>query len=472
MKTKDIYSTTQRSVNMKSTNGLNVSVMLLAMMLGYGSLAFAAATSAETGSNTATITLGSTTTISGKGAQMSGSAILITSGGDYTVTGTMANGTIRVNTKETVQIRLNNASIRNGTGPAIEVVSAKKFYLYLVESTTNTLEDGASYSVDAKGTIFSNDSVEIDGKGSLKIVGNYKHGIASDDTIVVKNGVITVSSKTDGLHANDSITVAGGTLKITSGSDGFESEGIILVSGGSISVKADDDGMHSEGDFRITGGTIDITGSYEGLEGKTTMTVDGGTIRVVASDDGINVGSNLIVNNGYLYVLSGGDGFDSNGNMTINNGTMVVYSGNNANGPLDIDDRQGIFTINGGTILASGGMMGIAVGASSKQYSLWVATQVSARQVVNVSASDGTSLISFAPPQSASLFFYSSPALKSGGIYTISSGGSAAGTVKDGVYPGTYAAGTKIGTVTMSAKSMSLGQGQAIGGREGKPGRP
>jgi hypothetical protein len=44
--------------------------------------------------------------------------------------------------------------------------NAKKAFITLTEGTSNTLIDGGSYSdTDAKGTIFSNDDLEIKGAG-------------------------------------------------------------------------------------------------------------------------------------------------------------------------------------------------------------------------------------------------------------------------------------------------------------------
>jgi hypothetical protein len=71
---------------------------------------------------------------------------------------------------EKVKLRLSGASITNSTGPAIYIANAKKAFITLTEGTSNTLIDGGSYSdTDAKGTIFSNDDLEIKGDGSYSV---------------------------------------------------------------------------------------------------------------------------------------------------------------------------------------------------------------------------------------------------------------------------------------------------------------
>jgi len=72
------------------------------------------------------------------------------------------------------------------------------------------LEVGSSYTIDAKASIFSNDDIEIKGSSRLDVVGNYKHGICSDDDLVIENGKVVI---TDGLHANDTIQVLSYVVK-------------------------------------------------------------------------------------------------------------------------------------------------------------------------------------------------------------------------------------------------------------------
>ena len=168
------------------------------------------------------ITLGEMVKIEGAGAAVSGNIINITAGGNYRLSGTLANGTVQVNTTESVKLTLSGAKITNASGPAIYVANADKVTIVLAEGTTNSLTDGKTYTLgEAKGALFSNDTLKIKGSGALVVTGNAQHGIASDDNIVIEGGNITVSAAVDGLHANNNITVNGGTIKIVKANDGL-----------------------------------------------------------------------------------------------------------------------------------------------------------------------------------------------------------------------------------------------------------
>lgn len=384
-------------------------------------------------SNLGTITLGDTITYHGTGISVAGSTVTITAGGDYTVTGTLTDGQILVNSADKVKLRLNGVDITCSTGPAIFFNDSKKSFITLEENTTNTLTDGKSYTDDAKAALFSNDTLEIKGNGALIINGNYKHGIASDDDIIIENGTIQITAMTDGIHANDSITVNGGNLTITGGSDG----------------------IGSEGDVIINEGMIDIAKSEEGIESKTMMTINGGGIKVKASDDGLNAGTGLIINGGDIYIDCEGDGIDSNGDLTITGGNIKIFSGNNANGALDIGERNAAYVITGGTVTAIGGNMGIAVSDSSTQYSLWIGGNFAANTAVSIADANGTELDSFTPIKNGSLIYYSSDKLTTGESYTATAGGNV------------------LGSATMSAKSANIGNVSAgFGGRGGGMGKP
>lgn len=150
--------------------------------------------------------------------------VTITEGGDWEVTGSCDNSMIYINTGEEkdvndkVKLRLNGMSLTNTSGPAIYFDRCKKAFITIEDGTTNTVSDGTAYSesnAEAKGAIHSDDTLEIKGKGTLNVNGNYKHGINSDDDIIIENGVINITSVKDGLHANDDITLSGKNIKLT-----------------------------------------------------------------------------------------------------------------------------------------------------------------------------------------------------------------------------------------------------------------
>ncbi len=214
--------------------------------------------------NTGTIKLGNTITYTGEGIQVDGSVVEITSGGDHDVSGTLTNGMIYINTKERVKLRLSGVNITNSNGPAIYFDDVDKAFITISKDTVNYLSDGSTYiSEDAKGTLFSNDNLEIKGKGTLNIISNYGHGIASDDNISIENGNISIKAVKDGLHSKDELKISGGNIYIEAESDAIDAGEEIDISEGTIIAIAQKAAFVSETELIITGGTIISTGSYD-----------------------------------------------------------------------------------------------------------------------------------------------------------------------------------------------------------------
>ncbi len=201
---------------------------------------------------------GSSATCEGSGVTVEGNKVYITGEGTYVIAGTLNDGYIEVNTKLKVKLKLNGVDITNSSGPAIMITDAKRLTITLIEGTTNNLEDGTSTVYD--GALFSNDTIEIKGAGTLNITGNNAHGIASDDDIVINNGNININAAKSGMMANDDISVSGGKLNIVGGTNGMKSKGTLHISGGEIwTVGGPVDtksALHSETTFHLTGGRV------------------------------------------------------------------------------------------------------------------------------------------------------------------------------------------------------------------------
>ncbi len=246
--------------------------LLLCAIMSIGCSACSAANADEAWkSNTGKIDLDKMT-VSGTGASVKDGDIFITQGGDFEVSGTLSGGMIYVNSEEKVKLRLSGASITNSDGPAIYFDNAEKALITITEGTENYLIDGKTYSDEnADGTLFSNDDLEIKGDGTLTITGNFKHGIAGDDDVVIENGNINITSYEHGIKANDKL----------------------WVSGGNITAKAETGKpMKAGAELVVDGGTLDLASAQsEGMESKGTLTINGGDISVTAADDGINTGN-------------------------------------------------------------------------------------------------------------------------------------------------------------------------------------
>jgi hypothetical protein len=404
------------------------------------------------------ITLGNPILVVGTGATVSGNTVTITAGGTYCVSGVLADGMVEVNTVGAVTLNLNGVTLTHTTGPAINVTAAAEVMLVLADGTTNTLSDGAAYSIDAKGTIFSNDTLIVSGGGALAITGRYKHGIASDDDLIINGGSITiVSSVTDGFHANDNITVNGGTIVITYvGSDGFESEGTFVIEGGALTLQVTDDGISSQGVLTVNGGTINITSGVEGIESKTNLIVNGGDITIAVSDDGLNSTgtAGITINGGQLYINARGDAVDSNGALTINGGVTVALGGNVPEGGLDCDMCK--IALNGGIVVATGGANSTPSSASGQRVVVFGSKPVGT--VIHV-AQGAADVLTFRVSKAYQSMIFTSPALAANQTYTASTGGSVSGgTDFHGLYSdATYLGGSVWTTFTTNAVVTYIG---------------
>lgn len=357
-------------------------------------------------------------TVTGNGAYVDGNTVIITEGGDWEVTGTCTDGMIYVRTctdeeekdiNDKVKLRLNGMSLTNPDGPAIYWDRCKKAFITLESGTTNTITDGASYtttveehvingvtySIDAsqaKGAIHTDDTLEIKGKGTLKVNGNYKHGIATDDDISIENGVFDITSVKDGIHANDDITINGKNVEITinTQSDGLDSEGTLnlelvkklTVTGAGKAIKADGDITITDGTYicdttddcingnaavNLTGGSYDLTSGDEAVTAASVLTVGNIELTANTTGKGIKAESDLNVNSGTFNITSGDDSVHCNGNITVKDGTFNLSSGDDGvhadttltieNGTINI--TKSYEGLEGNDVIINGGVISV-----------------------------------------------------------------------------------------------------------------
>ena len=279
-------------------------------------------------------------------------------------------------------IVLSNVSITNPNGPALNIQSSKSVYLQLGKNTSNTLQDGATYTaqtgIDQKGTLFSEGQLLFHGSGSLTVNSLGGHGICSDDYIRFRAdlGTININSFKDGINTKDKFIMYGGNLGITSSSDGITvRRGKISIYGGQININSVDDGLVSDytgpdtagiviaggyakitttgpkghavsttGKLTVTGGAIEtdvIGNASKCISATSDITILGGKFKLTAKgtsiyDDeekefssaaGIRTRSNLFITNGEITILSTGDGskgINTDGTTTITGGTIYI----------------------------------------------------------------------------------------------------------------------------------------------------
>ena len=253
---------------MKKTSTLLLTAVLVFLL---SACSFVSANDDEWKNNVGTVNLDSLT-VTGDGIEVQNNTVIITEGGDFTVTGSLEDGMIKINSEDKVKLRLSGMSLTNSSGPSIYFENAEKGFITITENTENYIKDGENYSIeDADAAIFSNDDLEIKGAGTLTVEGNYKHGIASDDDLSIENGTIIITSNEHGIKANNKVTVTGGNIDITAKTGkGIKAGEELLIDAGVINI---------------------VSMESEGLESKGTITINGGNINITAADDGINTGN-------------------------------------------------------------------------------------------------------------------------------------------------------------------------------------
>jgi len=502
-------------------NGRRFAGLLLAALVVVG---IVGSVSAQDASDTSIALNGDSIAVDGDGAEVAGNIVTITAAGTYSLSGTLADGQVVVDTEDggLVTLVLNGVDISSSTSAPVFVDNAETVTITLAQGTRNTLTDGATYVTDEEepnAALFSNADLTIDGSGSLTVTANYNDAISSDDSLTVSGTpTLTISAADDGMRGKDALTISGGTFTIAAqgdalksdnteasvitidggtftlvaGDDGIQSDLDLTVNAGTFEITAVGDGMHAEYNLTINNGSIDILNSEEGIEAGY-ITFNGGSVDIVSSDDAINVsipdddttpaaaaggppgrGSfdatanpyYLHINGGVIVVSAEGDGLDSNGSIEMTGGLVIVNGPiGNGNGALDYD---GLFNISGGVLIAAGSAgMPQAPSDTSTQNSVLINldSALTAGTLLNIQSSQGDNLLTVAPTKAYQSILFSSPELATGVTYTIDYGGSSDGTATAGLYAdGSYTSSVVYNSFTVSSAVTQLGN-VGFGGR-------
>ena len=349
---------------------------------------------------------GTSIQVDGSGVSAAGSSATITSAGAYSISGSLDDGQIIVDTEDEgiVELILNGVNITNTSSAPIFVSSASEVVISLAEGSSNTVTDGTAYVfADAEtdepdAAIFSKSDLIITGSGALTVNANYKNGIASKDTLTIENGIITVNAAADGIKGKDAVTIYDGVLSIVSGNDGIQStnasdeeKGTVSISGGTINITSGLDGIQAETDLLISGGDITIVSgggsansssqeswgnqgngaggmgmqdtttadattveSMKALKAGVDLTISGGSISIDSADDALHSNDSLSIDGGEMTISSGDDGIHADTTLIVNDGTITIaksYEGL----------ESAAITLNGGTINVTASDDGINV---------------------------------------------------------------------------------------------------------------
>ena len=313
---------------------------------------------------------GTSITASGSGVSVSGSKLTISAAGTYSLSGTLSDGQIIVNTgdKDTVRLILNGATLSSSTSAPIYIQNAGKTVIILADNTKNVVTDAKKYvyasaqETEPNAAIFSKSDLTIYGSGALTVNANYADAIASKDGLVIASGSLTINAADDGLNGKDYVIVQDGSITIKATGDGIKSDnaedaarGYILVEKGTLAITAGGDALDAATDLLIKDGKFTLaTGggssaklvadvSAKGLKGTVSVVVEGGAFTIDSADDGLHSNNTITVNNGTFTISAGDDALHADLALLINNGSINVkksYEG--------LESQ--VITINNGTI--------------------------------------------------------------------------------------------------------------------------
>ena len=278
-----------------------------------------AATGVEDSATVITLS-GSGAEISGGGAKVQDGTVTISAVGTYTLSGTL-EGQVVVDTGDdamNVTLILDRASITNSTGPALLIRQAKNLHLQLKGDNclcSGTRADMAKFDDTASGAaLFSKDDLDIEGEGSLEILGYLNNGITCKDDLDINSGSITVTAANNGIRASESVEIKGGSITVTAGNDGVkassakkEGKGYVDVSGGTLRIASSGDGISAASDLTLSGGSIFIAADKQALQAAGALRL--GDCLLQAISDSRNQAEPTASDTPYLFcVINGSDG--------------------------------------------------------------------------------------------------------------------------------------------------------------------
>ena len=263
---------------------------------------------------------------------------------EFVLQGSSTNGSLTYTGTYKCKFYLNNLHLISTKGAALDIQCGKRIAMILNDGTDNSLEDAPNGQ--QKAALYCKGHLEIEGAGSLTVIGNSKHGICTKEYLQLKKrtGNVTVNGAvSDGIHAGQYFMMNGGTVTVSGQQgDGIQTEiltlddditpnpdkefnGQIFVKGGTVNVSVTGDtrkGIKSDAKMTVTGGTFNITASGDGSKGisvkhlqinqddNTTLMqikADGGTYEDDVTDEetrcmGIKVDKNMAITAGTLQV--------------------------------------------------------------------------------------------------------------------------------------------------------------------------
>ncbi|MBO7109977.1 MAG: carbohydrate-binding domain-containing protein, partial [Prevotella sp.] len=264
----------------------------------------------------------------------------------YTLSGTTDDGEFALSGSYKCTVSLAGLTLTNPSGAAINITNGKRIQLSAKKNTVNTLTDGAGGS--QKACIYSKGQIQLQGNGTLNVIGNTKHAIKSGDYITVKNLTLNITKAVgDGISCEEYFQMKGGSVSIS----GVGDDGIQCDLGGTTSTgETTDHDDEDSGNVYLEDGTLSIivtAAAAKGVKADGDMKVSGGDITIKTSGGGawdsddkktkasscLSADGNTTISGGTLSLTStgaGGKGISTDGSFTATGGTLTVKTSGNA----------------------------------------------------------------------------------------------------------------------------------------------
>ena len=378
------------------------------------------------------------------GIEVSDNVVTITQAGIYFISGQSSDGMIVVDYEgeDEVTLILNGLHLKSQTGPAVYIKKSGDANIFLVEHSKNFIADAKQYNPKFKekvtGTIYSTADLDILGKGSLTVYGNYNDAIVSKDDLYITDATLGVHSVDDGIRGKDSLEIENANIQNTAKGDGLKSDNkeseeksYIRIASTTMEISAGGDAITAQNIIDIESGDITISSSYEGIEARQLNIYDG-SIYIRSDDDSLNVVDkiarlnnrrtvvNLNIYGGEITLFAGDDGIDSNGQVLIAGGVLTVFVKNTGDG-RDVVDHDADFTIKGGEVIALGFEEGSKPSENSTQHSILLYMpdiQPVGTAIRIIDEDTEEELLHLTPDEKFRSILFSSPDLQLGGNYT------------------------------------------------------
>jgi hypothetical protein len=293
---------------------------------------------------------GDNVTITGSGAVFQNKVIDITKSGFYTISGTLNDGQLRINTTdslEAVKIQFDGVDISSSKGSAVFIKKAGRAIINLKSGSSNSIKDKAGYletDGEQNAALFSQGFLAIYGDGVLAVAGNYKDAITSKDGLLIRNANISISSVDDGIRGKDFLVIRDSKIKVnTTSGDGLLSDltqfpnfGYVEIIKSDVTVDAKGDGIFGETNVNITSGQFNIKAgggsgqttptdkSAKGIKANKAITINSAIFDLNTSEDGIHSDDLATINASTIKISTADDGIRATNKLTMTDDNVTI----------------------------------------------------------------------------------------------------------------------------------------------------